>query len=587
MIGFLIKLPLFLGGIKMSINELYRIWCEKATDDPELISELKSIENDADGINDRFYRNLEFGTGGLRGVIGAGTNRMNIYTVRRATQGFANYINESYKDAHVALSYDSRINSDRFAKAAAGVFAANGIHVHIYSELMPTPMLSFAVRDLKCQAGVMVTASHNPSKYNGYKAYGADGCQLSVAESEKVIEKVNVLDMFDGVKYMNFDEAVKSGMVSFIGQDTIDRFYENVLSQGLNTELIADSGLKVVYTPLNGTGNKPVRYILDKIGVKDVTVVPEQEMPDGNFTTCPYPNPEVREALEYGLKLCEKVKPDLLLATDPDCDRVGIAVPDENYNYVLITGNEMGAMLLEYICSERTRQNKMPKNPVTVKTIVTTDIIKKIAANYGVEVIEVLTGFKFIGEQIGILEAKGEENRYIFGYEESYGYLSGSYVRDKDAVNASMLICEMAAFYRTKGISLLQARENMYKKYGVYHHTQQSFTFEGEAGMAKMNEIMTNLRENHPAEIGGYKVIKFSDYQNSVTVDIATGEKSEITLPKSNVLVFGLEDNAGVIIRPSGTEPKIKAYYTAVGNSQQEAEKIENKLVESFSALIK
>lgn len=571
----------------MSINELYKIWCEKATDDPELISELKSIENDADGINDRFYRNLEFGTGGLRGVIGAGTNRMNIYTVRRATQGFVNYINESYKDAHVAVSYDSRINSDRFAKAAAGVFAANGIHVHIYSELMPTPMLSFAVRDLKCQAGVMVTASHNPSKYNGYKAYGADGCQLSIVDSEKVIEKVNVLDMFDGVKYMDFDEAVKSGMVSFIGQDTIDRFYENVLSQGLNTELIANSGLKVVYTPLNGTGNKPVRYILDKIGVKDVTVVPEQEMPDGNFTTCPYPNPEVREALEYGLKLCEKVRPDLLLATDPDCDRVGIAVPDENYNYVLISGNEMGAMLLEYICSERTRQNKMPENPVTVKTIVTTDIIKKIAENYGVEVIEVLTGFKFIGEQIGILEAKGEENRCIFGYEESYGYLSGSYVRDKDAVNASMLICEMAAFYRTKGISLLQARENMYKKYGVYYHTQQSFTFEGEAGMAKMSEIMTNLRENHPAEIGGYKIVKFSDYLNSVTVDVATGEKSEITLPKSNVLVFGLEDNAGVIIRPSGTEPKIKAYYTAVGNSQQEAEEIEKKLVESFSALIK
>lgn len=571
----------------MSINELYKIWCEKATDDPELISELKSIENDADGINDRFYRNLEFGTGGLRGVIGAGTNRMNIYTVRRATQGFVNYINESYKDAHVAVSYDSRINSDRFAKAAAGVFAANGIHVHIYSELMPTPMLSFAVRDLKCQAGVMVTASHNPSKYNGYKAYGADGCQLSIVDSEKVIEKVNVLDMFDGVKYMDFDEAVKSGMVSFIGQDTIDRFYENVLSQGLNTELIANSGLKVVYTPLNGTGNKPVRYILDKIGVKDVTVVPEQEMPDGNFTTCPYPNPEVREALEYGLKLCEKVRPDLLLATDPDCDRVGIAVPDENYNYVLISGNEMGAMLLEYICSERTRQNKMPENPVTVKTIVTTDIIKKIAENYGVEVIEVLTGFKFIGEQIGILEAKGEENRCIFGYEESYGYLSGSYVRDKDAVNASMLICEMAAFYRTKGISLLQARENMYKKYGVYYHTQQSFTFEGEAGMAKMSEIMTNLRENHPAEIGEYKIVKFSDYLNSVTVDVATGEKSEITLPKSNVLVFGLEDNAGVIIRPSGTEPKIKAYYTAVGNSQQEAEEIEKKLVESFSALIK
>ena len=571
----------------MNINELYSLWCEKAVDDPDLIKELESIKDDAEGINDRFYRNLEFGTGGLRGVIGAGTNRMNIYTVRRATQGFANYINEAYKDAHVALSYDSRINSDRFAKAAAGVFAANGIHVHIYTGLMPTPMLSFAVRELNCQAGVMVTASHNPSKYNGYKAYGPDGCQLSVSDSEKVIEKVNQLDMFDGVKCMDFDEAVKAGMIEYIGQNVIDRFYENVLAQGLNTGLIADSGLKVVYTPLNGTGNKPVRYILDKIGVKDVTVVPEQEMPDGNFTTCPYPNPEVREALEYGLRLCEKVKPDLLLATDPDCDRVGIAVPDENYNYVLFSGNEVGAMLLEYICSERTRQGNMPENPVTVKTIVTTDIIKKIAENYGVEVIEVLTGFKFIGEQIGILEKNGEDDRYIFGYEESYGYLSGSYVRDKDAVNASMLICEMAAFYRTQGISLLQARENMYKKYGVYHHTQQSFTFEGAAGMTKMSEIMSSLRENHPTEIGGYKVIEFADYLNSVSVDLITGEKTEITLPKSNVLVFGLEDNEGVIIRPSGTEPKIKAYYTAVASTQAEAEKIESKLVESFSALIK
>lgn len=570
----------------MNINELYDLWCEKAVDDPDLKKELADVKNDAEGINDRFYRNLEFGTGGLRGVIGAGTNRMNVYTVRRATQGFADYINEAHKDAHVAVSYDSRIKSDVFAKAAAGVFAANGIHVHIYTELMPTPMLSFAVRELNCQAGVMVTASHNPSKYNGYKAYGEDGCQLSVAESEKVIEKVNVLDMFSGVKFMDFDEAVKSGMIEYIGQEVIDKFYEKVLAEGLNTELVADSGLKVVYTPLNGTGNKPVRHILDKIGVKDVTVVPEQEMPDGNFTTCPYPNPEIREALEYGLKLCEKVKPDLLLATDPDCDRVGIAVPGENGEFVLFSGNEVGAMLLEYICSERTRQGKMPKNPITVKTIVTTDIIKKIADAYGVEVIEVLTGFKFIGEQIGILEKKGEDDRYIFGYEESYGYLSGSYVRDKDAVNASMLICEMAAFYRTKGISLLQARENMYKKYGVYYHSQQSFTFEGEAGMTKMSAIMSELRENPPAEIGGLKVVKFADYLSSVSTDINSGEKTEITLPKSNVLVFGLETDAGVVIRPSGTEPKIKAYYTAIGNTKEDAEKIEQKLKDSFSKLI-
>ena len=333
----------------MNINELYSLWCEKAVDDPDLKQELISVADDSEGINDRFYRNLEFGTGGLRGVIGAGTNRMNIYTVRRATQGFADYINEAFDKPSVAIAYDSRIKSDVFAKAAAGVFAANGIHVYIYGELMPTPMLSFAVRELNCQAGVMVTASHNPSKYNGYKAYGADGCQLNLTDAETVIKKVNALDMFDGVKHIKFDDAVESGMVEYIGQSVIDKFYENVLAQGLNTNLVADSGLKVVYTPLNGTGNKPVRHILNKIGIKNVTVVPEQEMPDGNFTTCPYPNPEIREALELGLKLCDEVKPDLLLATDPDCDRVGIAVPDENGDYVLFSGNEVGAMLLESV----------------------------------------------------------------------------------------------------------------------------------------------------------------------------------------------------------------------------------------------
>ena len=570
----------------MNINELYSLWCEKAVDDPDLKQELISVADDSEGINDRFYRNLEFGTGGLRGVIGAGTNRMNIYTVRRATQGFADYINEAFDKPSVAIAYDSRIKSDVFAKAAAGVFAANGIHVYIYGELMPTPMLSFAVRELNCQAGVMVTASHNPSKYNGYKAYGADGCQLNLTDAETVIKKVNALDMFDGVKHIKFDDAVESGMVEYIGQSVIDKFYENVLAQGLNTNLVADSGLKVVYTPLNGTGNKPVRHILNKIGIKNVTVVPEQEMPDGNFTTCPYPNPEIREALELGLKLCDEVKPDLLLATDPDCDRVGIAVPDENGDYVLFSGNEVGAMLLEYICSERTRQGTMPKNPITVKTIVTTDIIKKIAEKYGVELIEVLTGFKFIGEQIGILEKQGEEDRFIFGYEESYGYLAGNYVRDKDAVNASMLICEMAAFYRTKGISLIQARENMYKTYGVYYHTQQSFTFEGKAGMEKMKSIMENLRKNYVAEIGGLKVILFEDYLEGISKNVETGKITEIKLPKSNVLVFGLTDGAKVIIRPSGTEPKIKAYYTAIGETQTDAQALEKKLAESFSKLI-
>lgn len=572
--------------LMMNINELYSLWCSNATDDPDLIKELSEIKDDPEGISDRFYRELEFGTGGLRGVIGAGTNRMNIYTVRRATQGFANYINEAFENPSVALSYDSRIKSDVFAKATAGVLAANGIKVYIYSELMPTPALSFAVRELNCQAGVMITASHNPSKYNGYKAYGEDGCQLNIDAANLVIEKVNALDIFKDVKYIDFEEGIKSGKIEYIGQEVIDEYYRNVLEQGINTNLVADSGLKIVYTPLNGTGNKPVRTILDKIGVKNVTVVPEQENPDGNFTTCPYPNPEIREALELGLKLCDEVKPDLLLATDPDCDRVGIAVPDENGGYVLFSGNEVGAMLLEYICSERTKQGTMPENPVTVKTIVTTDIVKKIAENYGVEVIEVLTGFKFIGEQIAILEKKSEEKRFVFGYEESYGYLAGTYVRDKDAVIASMLICEMAAYYRTQGITLLQARENMYKTYGVYVHSQQSFTFEGAVGLEKMDSIMTGLRENTPSSIGGLKLVAFEDYLNSKAENILTGEKTDIYLPKSNVLVFRLENNASVIIRPSGTEPKIKAYYTTTGTSQEEAAALEETLKKDFIGLI-
>ncbi len=570
----------------MNINELYSLWCSNATDDSDLTNELSAIKNDSEGISDRFYRELEFGTGGLRGVIGAGTNRMNIYTVRRATQGFADYINEAFENPSVAVSYDSRIKSDVFAKATAGVFAANGIKVYIYSELMPTPALSFAVRELGCQAGVMITASHNPSKYNGYKAYGEDGCQLNLESAEKVIKKINALDIFKDVKYMEFDEGLKEGKISYIEQNTIDEYYKNVLAQGINTNLVADSGLKIVYTPLNGTGNKPVRTILDKIGVKNVTVVPEQENPDGNFTTCPYPNPEIREALDLGLKLCNEVKPDLLLATDPDCDRVGIAVPDENGEYVLISGNEVGALLLEYICSERTRLGTMPDKPVAVKTIVTTDIVRKIAEKYNVELIDVLTGFKFIGEQIAILEKNNEENRYVFGFEESYGYLAGTYVRDKDAVIASMLICEMAAFYRTKGISLLQARENMYKAYGVYVHSQQSFTFEGAVGMEKMNSIMSQLRENHPSSIGGLNLTAFEDYLSSKATNVITGKTETINLPKSNVLAFRLENNASVIIRPSGTEPKIKAYYTTTGVDHNEAAKLETKLKEDFTNII-
>ena len=571
----------------MSEMELYSLWCENAKEDPDLKAELEGIKGDSEAINDRFYRDLEFGTGGLRGVIGAGTNRMNIYTVRRATQGFADYLNQEYKNPSVAISYDSRIKSDVFSKAAAEVLAANGIKVHIYKQLMPTPCLSWAVRALKCQGGIMVTASHNPAKYNGYKVYGEDGCQITLRGAEIILEKINSLDMFSGVKHSDFDKELAAGNISYIDDSVIEEFYTRVLAEGINTDLCASSGLKVVYTPLNGTGNKPVREILKRIGITDVTVVKEQENPDGNFTTCPYPNPEIREALQVGLSYCDKVKPDLLLATDPDCDRVGIAVPDGKGGYALFSGNEVGAMLLEYICSQRIKKGTMPKNPITVKTIVTTDIVNLIAKEYGVEVIDVLTGFKFIGEQIGFLEAKGEENRYIFGFEESYGYLSGGYVRDKDAVDASMLICEMAAYYRTQGITLIQARENMYKKYGMFLQTLYSFEFDGESGMKHMEEIMTGLRSSHPTAIGGLKVERFEDYKASTSKNIATGEVKELTLPKSNVLAFYLENGCKAIVRPSGTEPKIKTYITAKAASKAEAEVIEQKIYADFTQSMK
>ncbi len=563
---------------------MYELWLDKAVADPDLKVELESVSGDEDGKNDRFYRDLEFGTGGLRGVIGAGTNRMNVYTVKKATQGLAEYILENDVEKSVAIAYDSRNKSDYFAKSAAEVLAANGIKVHIYKELMPTPMLSWAVRKLKCGAGIVVTASHNPAKYNGYKVYGSDGCQLTLEAADIVLSKINKIDIFSGVKSVDFDKAVADGSVSYIEDSVIDEYIAKVREQSLHSDLVPTSNLKVVYTPLNGTGNKPVRRILKEIGVKDVVVVPEQENPDGNFPTCPFPNPEIREALRCGLDLCEKEKPDLLLATDPDCDRVGIAVPDGDH-YELFTGNETGALLLEYICKERIALGKMPKNPVAVKTIVTSDITKAICAKYGVELREVLTGFKFIGEQIGLLEKDGEEERYIFGFEESYGYLAGGYVRDKDAVVASMLICEMAAYYRTKGISLIEARKKMYDEYGVYFNKLGNFTCEGASGMERMKEIMAGLRANAPKTIGGLNVLAVTDYTASVKT-MADGSTSAVTLPKSDVITYNLEDDASVIIRPSGTEPKIKVYYTTKGADKSEAVALQEKLSADFTKII-
>ncbi|MDD6033982.1 MAG: phospho-sugar mutase [Oscillospiraceae bacterium] len=568
------------------VNEKYQEWLTKAVEDPDLTAELKAVADQPEEISDRFYRELEFGTGGLRGVIGAGTNRMNIYTVRKATQGIADYINAHFENGSVAISHDSRIKSDLFAREAARVLAANGIKVHLYPELMPTPCLSFAVRYLHCSMGAMVTASHNPSKYNGYKAYGADGCQITNETADEVLANIKAVNEFDDVKVTDFDKALADGMITYIGQEVYEAYYACVLQQSLNAELAAESGFKIVYTPLNGTGNKPVREILRRIGIQDVIVVPEQEYPDGNFPTCPFPNPEIREALKLGIALCEKTGSDLLLATDPDCDRVGIAVKYGD-DYKLLTGNEVGVLLFNYIASQRIAKGTMPKDPIAVKTIVTNELTTRLAEKYGVELRNVLTGFKYIGEQIGMLEEKGEEDRYIFGYEESYGYLAGTYVRDKDAVVASMLICEMAAYYSKEGKSLVDVLNSLYETYGYHLCTQASFAFEGEQGMANMAAIMKELSEHPAAEIGGVKVTLFNDYEAQVSTNCVTGEKTPIDLPKSAVLMYGLENGYRAVIRPSGTEPKIKIYYFVVEKTEEEARKAEKALNDSFTKLLR
>lgn len=563
----------------MDIKQTYNEWLENAVEDKDLKAELESIKNNEDEIYDRFYTALKFGTAGLRGIIGAGTNRMNIYVVRQATQGLANYVLKKYGNGSVAISHDSRIKADLFMNEAARVLAANGIKVYITSELQPTPVLSYLVRYFKCQAGIMVTASHNPAAYNGYKAYGEDGCQMTDVAANTVYDEISKLDMFKDVKITDFDEAVKSGMIEYVDESVYDTYLEKVMEQQVNPGVCKGADLKVVYTPLNGTGNKLVRKVLGKIGVNDVVVVPEQELPDGNFTTCPYPNPEIKEALAKGLELCEKEQPDLLLATDPDADRVGIAVKDYDGSYRLISGNEDGVMLTNYILSCKKASGKLPEKPVVVKTIVTTKLINKLCEKYGCELKNVLTGFKYIGEVILNLEKKHEENRYLFGFEESYGYLSGTYVRDKDAVVASMLVCEMAAYYKKQGKSLAEVIDGLYEEFGYYLNQTYSFEFDGAAGMQKMSDIMTAVRDNTPKSIAGYDVVKVSDYLLRKETDVATGSVTDIDLPKSNVIALHLADDNAVIIRPSGTEPKIKLYITSVGKDKDNAAKICEKLV--------
>lgn len=552
------------------INALYSLWLKKAVLDPDLKTELESIKGNEDEILDRFYKNLEFGTGGLRGVIGAGTNRLNVYTVSQATQGLANYLNKNFKEPSVAIAYDSRIKSDKFAEAAAGVLAANGIKVYIYPELMPTPMLSFAVRRLHCSSGIVITASHNPSKYNGYKCYDSRGFQMTDEAAAETYEYIKNVDVFTGVKRMDFDDALAEDMVDFIEDWVKDEFTEAVLSKSLNKKLVASSGIKVLYTPLHGTGNKPVRRVLKKLGVKELEVVKTQEKPDGTFTTCPYPNPEIRQVFEEGLKETENFKADLIIATDPDCDRVGIAVLDGG-EYKLMTGNEVGAMLSEYLLSTLKARGELPEKPVLIKTIVTTPLIKDIANAYGAEVYDLLTGFKYIGECITELEEKGEADRYVLGMEESYGYLAGTHVRDKDGVVAAMLVTEMAAFCKTEGKTLWQYMESIYEKYGYYFNELDNYAFEGASGMKKMADMMENLRNNVPAEISGSKVVWVGDYKKGTTLDLVSGASGKTGLPSSNVLSYRCENGSTAIVRPSGTEPKIKIYITAKESSREKA----------------
>ena len=553
----------------------YKRWSEFDLQDPDLNAELKSIEGDDDAIKERFAVALAFGTAGLRGTLGAGTNRMNIWVVRQATQGVASWVLTQGGTQTVAISYDSRLKGWNFARDAAGVLAANGINVRIYDELMPVPALSFATRYYNCNAGIMITASHNPAKYNGFKAYGPDGCQMTDDAAAIVYDAIQKTDVLTGAKYMSFAEGVEKGLIKFVGDDCKEALYEAIESRQVRPGLCKTAGLKLVYSPLNGTGLVPVTRVLKDMGITDITIVKEQEYPNGYFTTCPYPNPEIFEALEKGLNLAKEVGADLMLATDPDADRVGIAMKCPDGSYELVSGNEMGALLLDYICAGRIEKGTMPKNPVAVMSIVSTPLAEKIAEHYGVELRQTLTGFKWIGDQIAQLEAAGEVDRFIFGFEESYGYLAGPYVRDKDAIIGSMLICEMAAYYRSIGSSIKQRLEEIYAQYGRYLNKIDTVEFPGLSGMDKMAGIMSGLRENPPAELGGLKVASVTDYQ----------KPEETGLPKANVLSYVLEDGAKVMVRPSGTEPKIKAYYTTLGKDLAAAQAEKDALSEAIKPI--
>lgn len=546
----------------MDYQQEYTRWLSLAND-PEIKAELSSMTSAE--VEDAFYRDLTFGTGGLRGILGAGTNRMNIYTVAKATQGLANYLLKQFPSPSVSLSYDSRLKSDVFSKTAASVLAANGINVRLYPTLMPTPCLSYAVRVLRCSAGIMITASHNPARYNGYKVYGPDGCQITTEAASAILAEINKLDLFADVRWGDFDAAISGGQIQYIPEEVYTAFTEEIKHQSVLFGDEVNRDLAIVYTPLNGTGLKPVTRALRESGFTNIRIVSEQEAPDGHFPTCPYPNPEIREAMELGLSLCEATGADLLLATDPDCDRCGIAVAASE-GYRLLTGNEVGLLLLDFICSQRRKHNKMPANPIFVKTVVTMDLAEKIAAHYGVETVNVLTGFKYIGEVIGHLEEQGRASDFILGFEESYGYLTGSYVRDKDAVDAAFMICEMFAWYKTRGISLLEKLNELYRTFGYCKNTLHSYAFEGSAGFAKMQQVMADFRAGIPS-FGGLPVEK--------TVDYSLGIHG---LPKSDVLKFLLSESCSIVVRPSGTEPKLKTYISVTAPDPATADAIETRL---------
>lgn len=555
----------------MKEQQLYEVWKKNAVLDPDLIAELNAV-TDEDEIIDRFYTELEFGTAGLRGVIGAGTNRMNVYTVGRATQGLAQYLLQKKASPAVAIAYDSRIKSSTFARFAACVLAANGVKAYLFEELVPTPVLSFAVRLLSADSGIIITASHNPAKYNGYKCYNPNGYQMTDEEALETYGYIQKVDYFTGIKTCDFDEAVQDGRIVMVGEDLVQAFLDAVETQCVHPGVCEKSDLHVIYTPLNGTGNKPVRAILSRIGVQHCDVVKTQELPDGNFPTCPYPNPEIRQAFEQALAMAKTSPADILLATDPDCDRVGIAVRDGAGEYQLMSGNQVGALLLNYLLSQKKANNTLPQKPIAVKSFVSTDLAEKIAEKYGCGFKNLLTGFKYIGELITNLEKEGRGGDFILGFEESYGYLAGTHARDKDAVVASMLICEMAAFYKLQGKTLLDVMQDIYETFGYYVNQVANYAFEGAAGMEKMQEIMDTLRKNTPKAFAGHKVLSVSDYASGVCTALADGSKTVIDLPRSNVLAYKLEGGAGVIVRPSGTEPKIKTYVTAVGADMQAAQ---------------